>query len=262
MLTGGEAVDIYLDIFWLLNFLVDFLLLLGANRLCGYPLQWKRAAAGAAVGSVYSTACLFPGFAFLGNLLWRIVSLLGISAVAYGVSLSAFRRGVVFTLLSMALGGIALGLGHRGFAGLAASAAVLCLLCVVGFKDRPGSVSYVPVELHYGDKRLRLTALQDTGNTLTDPVTGTQVLVVAAGVAQQITGLTQKQLSTPVESVSALPGLRLVPYQTVGQTSGLLLALKLPKVKIGKWEGSRLVAFSPNSLSTDGTYQALTGGYL
>lgn len=252
--------DIYLDVVWLLNFLIDFLLLMGANRLCGYPAGGKRAALGAALGGVYGAACLLPGFSFLGNIIWRIAFLGLMGAIAYGLSISALRRGIIFTFLSMALGGIALGIGTGGFWGVAASAGVLFLLCGLGFRDKIGRVRYVPVELNYCGKSWKLTALQDTGNTLRDPVTGAQVLVVESQVAQSITGLTPEQLSAPVESIGAIPGLRLIPYHSVGQSGGLLLALRLPKVKIGSWEGSRLVAFAPNGLCADGTYQALTGG--
>lgn len=251
---------IYLDLVILLNFLVDFLLLLGTNRLCGYPLQLSRAALSAVLGGIYAGACMIPGFSFLGNILWRTASLVLMACIAFGFSKSALRRGVVFALLSMALGGVALGLNGHGFWSIVASAGCVFLLCAVGLRGKVGLHSYVPVELSYGGKRVRLTALQDTGNTLRDPITGGQVLVVGADVAQQLTGLTVQQLKTPVESVGTIPGLRLIPYRTVGKESGLLLAMKLQQVKIGTWQGSSLVAFAPEGLSSEGAYQALTGG--
>lgn len=253
---------VYLDMVMLLNFLVDFLLLLGTNSLCGYPPGWKRAALAAAAGGIYGGACLLPGFYFLGNTLWRLVSLLLIAWIAFGFSVSALRRGVVFILLSMALGGIAMGLGGSGFVMLTAAAAGVFLMCFLGFRGRIGAACYVPVELSYRGKSLRLTALHDTGNTLRDPVTGKPVLVVGAEVAQQLLGLTQQQLRSPVSAVTdaSLPGLRLIPYRAVGQPGGLLLALRLQEVRIGKWRGSSLVAFAPDGLSREGDYQALTGG--
>ena len=117
----------------------------------------------------------------------------------------------------------------------------------------------MPVELAYGDKHLHITALQDTGNTLRDPVTGRDVLVVGADVASELIGLTPHQLQSPVESVGVLPGLRLIPYHSVG-TRSFMLAMRLQNVKIGTWQGSSLVAFAPEGLSSEGTYQALTGG--
>lgn len=248
----------YLDLVIGLNFAVDFLLLLGTNRLAGYPPNPKRAALAAALGGIYGGVCMLPGFRFLGNTFWRLVSLGLMACIAFGFQKSALQRGVLFALLSMALGGVALGLGGGGFWALVASAGFLCILCAVGFQGKAGVHAYVPVELCYAGKRLRLTALRDTGNTLRDPVTGQQVLVVDAAAAQQLTGLTRQQLATPVESMGSLPGLRLIPYRAVGNQNGMLLALRIPEVKIGSWKGSSLVAFAPESIGSE--YQALTGG--
>ena len=250
----------YSNIVALLNFLVDLLLLLAAGRLCGYPVKIYRVLLSATLGGIYAGACLLPGMYFLGNSLWRAVSLGVMSVIAFGLNKSALRKGLVFAFLSLALGGAVLTMGKGGFWGILAAAGVLCLLCCFGFQGRIGGTSLVPVELHYNGRHLCLTALQDTGNTLRDPVTGQQVLVIGADAALQLTGLTRTQLQCPVESMGAIPGLRLIPYHSVGVSGGFLLALKLQNVKIGTWRGSSLVAFAPDGLSLEGEYQALTGG--
>lgn len=252
---------VYLDGVMLLNFLVDFLLLLAAGRLCGFPVKVARAVGGGAVGGVYAAFCLLPGFAFLGGVFWRAVSLAAMAVVAYGLSMSALQRGLIFVFLCLSLGGAVMGIGSGGILGIVCAAGVLCLLCFVGFRGKVRSSIYLPVEVSYGEKRLKLTALQDTGNTLCDPVTGQQVLVIGADAAQFLTGLTLSQLKKPVESVGAIPGLRLIPYHSVGG-SGFLLAMRLQSVRIGSWQGSALVAFAPEGLSREGAYQALTGGVL
>jgi len=245
----------YLPGVFLLYFLVNFLLLLGAGRLCGEPARWPNAATAAALGGLYAGACLLPGFHFLGNLLWRIVSLLVMVMIAYGFTL---RRGIVFTILSFALGGAVTGIGRGGPAEILGTAGVLCLLCCFNLREKQGS-RYVPVELSYQGKNMQLIALRDTGNTLVDPISGRQVLVVGADVAQKLTGLTKEQLHKPVESMGSIPGLRLIPYRGVG-SSGFLLGMRFQNVKIGSWQGSSLVAFAPEWLHPEGTYQALTGG--
>lgn len=249
---------VYVDLVAGLNFLVDFLLMLATNRLCGYPPETGRAAAAAALGGVYGGVCLIPDFHFLGSFLWRMVSFCAMTLIAFGLNKSAVRRGAVFILLSMALGGLAMGIGSGNFWSLMGAVGAVAVLCI--FVGSVGQNRFVPVELSYGDKQVKIMALRDTGNTLRDPVTGSQVLVVGADVAQTLTGLTKQQLMKPVESMGAMPGLRLVPYRAVGQSGGMLLALRLSGVKIGHWKGSSLVAFAPEGLSSDGTYQALTGG--
>ncbi len=252
----------YIPVTLVLTFLVDYLLILGTNRLCGYPPGWRRGLAAATIGAVYALMCMLPGFAFMTNLLWRTVSFALMAWVAFGFSISAFRKSVIFVLLSLAMLGIANGFGNGGVWSLLGSGMVVSLLCVIGFRDRPGSTAYVPVELNYAGKRVCLTALKDTGNGLRDPVTGSPVLVVGAEIAQSLTGLTCEQLRKPVEAVekAIVPGLRLIPYRTVGQTGGLLLAMRLSGVRIGNWQGSSLVAFAPDPLEAEGAYQALTGG--
>jgi stage II sporulation protein GA (sporulation sigma-E factor processing peptidase) len=249
----------YINGVFFLNFLVNFLLLLSANRLCGFTVKTIRAALGALLGGIYAAFCLVPGFYFLGNTLWRIVSLGMISAIAFGLTKSAVRRGLIFALLTMALGGIVMGMDKGGFLGVICGAVTVCLLCFLGFRGQIGGASYIPVELNYGDKRLQITALRDTGNTLRDPITGRSVLVIGADTALELLGLTRSQLQNPVDSLSALPGLRLVPYHSVG-VSSFLLAKNLKNVKIGAWQGSTLVAFAPESFNVEGAYQALTGG--
>jgi stage II sporulation protein GA (sporulation sigma-E factor processing peptidase) len=169
------------------------------------------------------------------------------------------RRGAVFAVLRLALGGITLGIGG-GAVSVLLAAALLGILYLTGFRMALPMGPYVPVEITRGDKRLHLTALRDTGNTLRDPVTGNPVLVIGAQAAQMLTGLTREQLRSPVESVGAIPGLRLVPYRAVGREDGLMLALKFQDVRIGKWKGSHLVAFAPEGLGDNGSYDALTGG--
>lgn len=251
---------VYMDGVMLLNFLVDLLLLLAANRLSGYPPGLKRAVSGAILGAVYAGICLIPELRFLGNVFWRTVFFVLMALISYGISKSALRRGFVFVLLSMALGGVAMGFENVGMWSIIPAAGILYLLCTAGFKNPPGSNCYVPVELEHGAVRLKLTALCDTGNTLKDPLTGRPVLVVGPEAAQKLTGLTRQQLLTPVDSVGVIPGLRLIPYHSVGQAGGMLLALRMKKVQIGTWKGSSLVAFAPDCLSSEGTYQALTGG--
>ena len=108
---------------------------------------------------------------------------------------------------------------------------------------------------------MQITAFQDTGNQLADPLTGQQVLVVSPHIAYEAIGLNRQQLRAPLETIrtAKIPGLRLVPYRTVGQGKSFLLALRM-RVKLGEQEGKYLVAFAPEAFGKEEIYQALTGG--
>ena len=241
---------LYLDLLILLNCLVDFLLLIATNRLSGHPNGVKKCAVGAVLGGVYGGGCMMPGLGFLSNILWRLVSLGLMGGIAFGFRREAVRRCILFVFLSMALGGVALGL-EGDFWTLILSAGAVCAMCLLGFRGRVGA-EYVPVEVD----GLRLTALRDTGNTLTDSITGQQILVVSAQFGQRLFGLSKKELMDPVSAVEKGKGLRLIPFHAVGRSGGLLAAKRFENVVIGRWKGSCLVAVSPNELP----YEALTGG--
>lgn len=258
------ALIVYGDLVILLNFVVDLCLLIGANRLCGHRCQWKRVLLAAGLGSIYAAACLFSGFSFLGNLFWRSVVLVGMSIIAFGASTTALRRGILFVILSMALGGIAIGVGKGGFWSILASAGLVCLLCLVGFREPAGQTRYVPVTLKYQGRQLSITALLDTGNLLRDPITGESVLLVGGDVAFLLAGLTEDLLSDPIKAVAGgtISGGRLIPYRGVGQGKGMLLGLSLDEVWVDGKKTGRVVAFAPDVLSKGRAYQALTGGVL
>lgn len=247
---------VYLDVLMLLNFLVDFFLLLGTNRLSGHSSSIKRVLLAAVLGGIYGGICIVPGLQFLSHTVWRLVMLGCMAVIAFGVRGDALRRGILFALLSMALGGIATGLSGGSFWTLSLSAFAVCAMCLLGFRGRVGE-EYLPVELD----GLRLTALRDTGNTLTDPITGQRVLVVSARVGSQLLGLSKGELNNPVSALTKVSGGRLIPYHAVGKNA-MLLMKRYENVRIGQWKGSCLVAFAPNEIGQGKCYQALTGGVL
>lgn len=247
---------VYLDLVMGLNFLVDLLLILGTNRLSGFPPGVKRGSLAAALGALYSGICLMPGFSFLGNTLWRLVSLGLMGSIAFGWNPSALRRTVVFVLLSMALGGIATGFGSGNISTLILSAAGVWLLCHMGFGGQMGQ-EYIALEIRHEGKQVKLMALRDTGNTLRDPITGEGVLVISADAATELTGLTAYDLCHPVETAAAHPGFRLLPYHAVGQPGGMLLVKRFSDMTVNGKKGSGLVAFAPEAIGRGDVYQAL-----
>ncbi len=249
----------YLDLFMLLNFGVDYLLLLGTDRLAGGVPDRRGILLSSALGAAYSGGCLVPGFAFLGSLLWRCVFLMLISALAFGLGRDAGRKMGLFVVLSLALGGLAELAGKGKLWQLCLCGGILWLLCRFSFGTGTGK-TLVPMEIRLGERHIRLTALKDTGNALRDPVTGEQVLIVGFPQAQMLTGLTKEQLTHPMDTLAQNParGLRLIPYHGVGQ-HGMLLGMRIMDVC---WEGRNrpaVVAFAPDELGA-GEFQALLGG--
>lgn len=253
---------LYIDLLLLLNFLCDFLLLLGTNRLSGFPAQPLRLLGASAFGSLYSGLCLMEGFSFLLNPLWYLVSLGILCCIAFGLNLSALRRGAVFAILSLSLGGMATALHQSRFFLLVLDAGLLWLLSRAAFGGQPLGSQYIPITVRSGTGSCSFTALRDTGNRLRDPVTGESVILLSPQASRRLTGLTWEELSHPLETMASQPlsGLRLIPFSAIGTGSGMLLARKFSHVTQAGREGPAIIAFAPEGLGQGTVYQALTGG--
>lgn len=236
-------------------FMVELMLLLGAGRLWGvFPGIW-RCIAGAMIGALYTAACMLPGFRFLSGVIWRIVFFGLMGLAAYNWKPDKILR---LVLVLLGVGTLAEAIAKDNLPAAALSVAGLWILCGPVLT---GSV-YIPLELCREGKRLNLTALRDTGNTLRDPVTAEPVLVISREAAGALTGLTAEELKNPMQTMlqHPLPGLRLIPYHTVGQPAGMLLAMRFADVKIGPRRQSAIVAFDTGGLGRGEVHQALTGG--
>ena len=253
---------VYLDLVMGLNFAVDFLLLLGTNSLAGFPPGIRRNLWASALGAVYAAGCLLPGTDFLGNSFWRLVFLALRGAVAFGLGMDAWKRTGIFILLSMALGGMALGLNQRGIPALLLAAAGVWWLSRMAFGNRIGGREYVEVTVREGERTASAVALRDTGNTLSDPITGEQVLILGPEAAKKLLGLEEAELLAPLEAMLSHPGkgYRLIPYRAVGRGGSMLLAKKFSQIQIGDVQRSGIVAFAPERIGVGQMYQALVGG--
>ncbi len=282
---------VYIDALFLLNFVVNYLLLLAAGRLAGEVLRRLRIAAGAALGAGYAAAVFLPGLGFLVHPLCKLGVAVLMLLAAFGGSRRLLRVSLVFFGVAAAFGGGIFALELLGGRGLtlrngifysamdlrlillsaAACYVVLTLVFRRTARHTAASRELVPAVLTLGGRRVVLTALVDTGNTLTDPLTGRPVMVAEGEKVAALFPPGQAPdaaaLRNPVAAVEQLDGAqwrgrcRLLPYQAVGVECGMLLALRLDGAKVGGEDyGGILLALSPTRLSDGGGYSALVGG--
>ena len=279
---------VYIDALFLLNLIVNYLLLLAAAKLAGEPLRRLRLAAGAALGGLYAAAIFFPGMGFLTNPLCKLGAAVLMLLTGFGGSRRLLRVTLVFFGLSCAFGGGIFAIGLLGGRGLTLrngvlysvmdlrilllSAAVCYAVLTLVFRRtaRHGRREVLPAVLILEGRRVAVNALVDTGNTLTDPVTGRPVMVAEGSrLSPLLPGervLDEKALRDPVGTLERLSRggrgrrFRLLPYQAVGVECGMLLALRLDDARVGAEDyGGILVALSPNPVSDGGGYSALIG---
>ena len=233
--------------------IVDFLLLRGAAGVDHGKISRLRCAVGAAVGGGYGVMALH------GCRGWLLPVLLMMGLTAYG--LRNYPCWGKFLFLWLVVHAMAAGVRNMDGWFLVLAAALLCLLALLKTDGGAGQ-GIVPITICYGGKVAQLQALRDNGNLLTDPVTGESVLIVSPWVGWKLLNLTAGQLLHPVETMESvkMTGLRLIPYSAVGQSGGMLLAMRFDDVI---WDGQRrpqIVAFSPNPIGDGKRFEALAGG--
>lgn len=247
-------------VFWALaiRYLVLFMLLMGTNQLCGAGICAMRLLVGSVVGVIYGALCTEQELFFLGNRFWYFIFTILIGLCSFGMTKNSLRPIMIFVLINLILDGVAT--DQTDILSGVLSLLGLCVLYVVGFWQCSGQL--IPVEIFHHGQKIKLTAFRDTGHQLRDPLTGKSVLIVGADMALKLAGLTSQQLKDPVQSVVLSKGLRLIPYNTIGQAGALMLAMEVDEVRIGKKKYNAIIAFAPENFGENGCYQALAGGYL
>lgn len=263
---------VYGDEFFLLNLLVDYLLLLGTARLTHASFKRLRLLAGALLGAAYALGTLF--WPSLGQ--WFLALPVGALLALTAFGARAFvRRGLTLLLLSAALaGGMQLlgGAAPLDFGLLAVS--VLVFYCVLRFffsGSMDARTKYVKVKVTLGEREAEFTALVDTGNALRDPVNQLPVLVAEWDSVKRLfpwevdalfspSALSQPEsLLATLADTSCARLFHLIPYRAVGKHS-MLLCFRPGRVVVdGREMDGAEVALLPGTLSGDRTYSALIG---
>ena len=249
---------VYADLLLASNFIMDVLLLWLIRRMMRLEARKWGLAPAALLGALYAlAAAVFP----LPAPLEAFFTYAGVSVL---MVLAAFRirgRGELFK----AVAGL--------YMASCLMAGVMELLAFSGllfkpwmFAAVPGSLFFVvflwdqtlagvaknghlyQVEVTYRGQMGRFVGFLDTGNRLTEPVSGKPVCILSAESAGGL--------------FSALDGVLYIPFRSVGKEGGVLPAVRAERMEVEK-EGVRLVveapyiAFSKEALSRDNTYQML-----
>ena len=277
-------VTIYADLLFLLNTLVDYLLLLITGRIAGIPLCRKRYWAAAVLGGGYSVLAIIPCLrTILASIPFKVLGWIAISAIAYGFSHQIIKLILLFGGTSCSLAGVVLALANffdmKYFIVhplIVPCAAILFLLGNRIFHtamQHNVSGTIFETTLSIGGNTLNLPTLLDTGNCLQHPITGQPILVVSLHTLDSILPISlrhrfsQHNLTNPsdlsefIRSTSPDLNPQLISYRSLGCSSGLLLTLQTDWIQIKTHRYPKgIIALVPTPLGFG--YSALWGGGL
>lgn len=218
--------EFYIDVFWLNNFLMDAAAILLVTVIRGYRLRFRLFAAVAAADTASCLALLILPYAAAVSVTHIILNPL---MVWWGFSIKSRKRLLQDLLLVYVMifleGGIWQWCGMNEFLSkfrypvFCIYALLLVLFRYLRQSENKRSKEFV-VELYMKNAdRIELRAFYDSGNLLRDPYTNSPVSVVSGhDVEEQIIA-------------AGLP-VRLIPYRTLGKSSGLLKAVTIEKMVI------------------------------
>lgn len=241
---------IYLDILFLLNMLVTYLLLSAVSLLTAVPAKRVRLLLAILLGGIFSlliflemhpvesfavkllTGCALTAAAFYhkktARVYWRVTASFFLISFLFAGFITAvfllfpaqgmvYRNGVLYFKISAFM------------LAVSTTAAYLLIRLVCGILDRRKTGKAVKdVYIHYGGKTVQLRALVDTGNHLRDPFSGLPVIVASF---ESVKALLPVSLHAYVQSGIPpdipVPMLRFIPVKTV--SGERLLASFIPE---------------------------------
>ncbi|SDW05171.1 stage II sporulation protein GA (sporulation sigma-E factor processing peptidase) [Marininema mesophilum] len=290
---------VYADVVFLLNLCIDFLLLWLMTAIRRQHPSLLRILCAAILGAGYAVFQLWQpltfSYTFYGKLLFSMLMVW--VAIGYH-SLVAYLRSLgIFYLISFVTGGgmfalhYFLGSGvHAGGGSLFSLSSgwgspiswvfVLVAFPIVWLYTRFSFRSLADrqvvndhlakVRVQWGDVKLELMGLIDTGNQLRDPISRTPVILVEVEEWGRVlpVGLVDAVRKGNWDGLGKeMPGewmtrVRLVPFRGAASDGDILVALKPDKLEVyqqGEWHeaGKVLVGLDTGRLSSDGTYQAI-----
>lgn len=248
---------LYLDILLLLNWWIDYLLLLGVRRTLGGGGRPWRLALGALVGALSCLVLFLPPLSVWLSLAFKLAAALLMVLVAFRWQgwAGLLRRTLLLFILSAGLAGLCGALYFfvapagfyvvNGVVYYAFPPLLLVGLTVVCYglltlsdwltRRRAPRQHTFTVEVTQGERLVSFLCLYDTGNHLVEPFSGFPVLVVERDVVQQL-----RPVPDSADSIPTGEGWRLIPYETVGG-GGLLPAFIPQKIVVHTPKGHHAV---------------------
>ena len=287
---------IYIDVLFLLNFILDYIILVTTAFLNDVKPKLYRIICASAIGALYSVLIFFPQLSLINILLFRI----GISIIIvltafkylaiinyiknvltyyivnaiYGGSIYAFYN---FTVLGSKMnysnGVYYIDLPLWAILALTFLMYWLIKFVTVIFNNRTQSKNIRTIKIIFSEETLFVNALFDTGNSLCDPISLLPVMLVQsncfenklqAGIIKEI----QKQSTDSLLILHKIyPELkfRMIPFKDISGNKSTVFAFKPTKVvdlEKNKEMPNILIGIINTQLCNDKSYEALLNSKL
>ena len=274
---------VYVDLFFMINFSMDFLCFYLTFQLLSGKMSLLRTLIASAVGGVYANLALFIS----ADGIWEIAIDIGICAlmclIAFGKCRSLILHTCIYLAVSMTLGGFMTALFSilnkadlplSEIEGDGISAYLLALLAIISavltlvggkFFRKKSARKYTEVHIDLEGKSRSIPAMCDSGNLLREPISGkpcivTDIEALNTLLSREVLNMARVGgIPKKTPNSDASKRIRLVPTHSATGDS-VLLAIKPDRVSIGMGKDTKevdaLIALCPLGKTADGA-QAL-----
>ncbi len=279
---------VYLDLTFLNNFIMDFIILWATARLSGLKPKHSRIAVASVLGAAYAV-----GYVWLaGSLIFSLTGKIVVSVIMVILAIKPARWQdyskvlLYFYLINFTVAGATIAFSSlladtevaRFFPAIWIVVAVLAALAIGLFAGRyvkdhllPGLLKF-QVVLRFGKQHCMGHGFVDTGNSLKDPLTRKPVIVAEYGLIKPCLPLELQNMVEKDQSEEALleqiiasswaNRLRLIPFSSIGRKNGMLLGVRADEVvlNIGSKDimhKNAVIGIYREQLNPQGNYQML-----
>lgn len=250
--------ELYIDVFFLENFMLDSLLLLIVNRVMNNGRQYGRILLGGAMGSFLTCVVIvvpFPsGVRML--LFHMLVNSVMICAGLRIQRISQFVQAFLLLYVAAFLTGGVIQVFHPYMryvsvfyaAAVISYVIILKLWKIISYMHRRQNV-ILNVTLYTDKGEKSVTALLDTGNELRDCYTGEPVNIISPEMVSEIS-----------DHIELEKGFRLIPYHCINGES-VMKVFRVKKICVhmeeDRWIENPLLGIGEESLSGDREYEMI-----
>lgn len=286
----------YLDLIILENLCMNYIMIYTTGRLLGRKIVKSRILIASIIGSIYVFSLYINAPKVILNaskiLMAALIVRIGFSSKRIRVLI---KEVIVFFMVSFMYSGCALGFIHMfkpktiyivngTIIGGEYIFELVLISAIISFLVIKGSTKILKlkqkitkedmlciINIYNKKKSIRINALLDTGNLLTEQATGRPVVIVEKSFAKDLFE------SAYFEKIESLieggefecsdvddANVKIIPYMSVGNSNGIMIAYKVDKIKVEYQEKKYeitdvLIGFYNDALTKNGKYSALIG---
>lgn len=277
---------IYIDILFLLNIIIDFIIIATTAFFTGRECNITRVLFASALGALYSTLIFFPQTTIINISILKILISLIMVAIAFRFSSPStyFKTAAIYYIINFLYGGgiyvfyrfTALGSKMNYSNGeyyidmplwLILMVTVIFYFTVKFLSTSINKISTknekIKITIVLNNNSVTLTAIIDSGNALYDPISSLPVMVVQSDALKNLFDSTMLSLSKNEDSIyKALKKykLRIIPFSNAAGKKDTLYAFKPTKILLtesGEELNQMLVGITNHILSKNSDYCAL-----